>query len=493
MKKNRRLILLLLFLAFALLITSCSAGGLFPVLEPSTGNRDDSQDIDDKTGEQNDDPGEDPQEKEDKTNLVYISAGKLNVRQEASVSSPIITALMKGTAVKILEEKTDESSAVWYLISADTASDQALGWIAGEYTVADRFDLLDETLRTLDFSPQEKVKEYPDNPRVKVKGIYLTIYSASGSRVDRLIDMASRTGINTFVIDVKDDKGYMLFRTEAAEKYSPEANDKATVKDIGTLMKKLKDNDIYAIARIVTFKDPTYIAHNPDKAIVYKDSGKPFTNSDGLIWASPYDRRLWEYDVAVAKEAAEAGFNEIQFDYVRFPASDGGKLDSLLDYRNTTGHSKPRTIQDFLKYAYKELSAKNVYVSADIYGLVGSVADDMALGQYWEAISNVVDYVSPMMYPSHYANGTYGLLVPDAYPYETVYNSARDSVGRNKNIETPAIIRPWIQDFTAPWVKGHIEYGPEQVKAQIRALEENGIDEFMLWNASNRYSEQAVR
>ena len=116
----------------------------------------------------------------------------------------------------------------------------------------------------------------------------------------------------------------------------------------------------------------------------------------------------------------------------------------------------------------------------------------MSLGQYWEAVSNVVDYVCPMMYPSHYANNTYGLPVPDAYPYETVYNSAKDSVARNKNIKTPGTIRPWIQDFTAPWVKGHIKYSDKQVKDQIRALEENGITEYLLWNAGNKYSEGAV-
>ncbi|HCJ57184.1 MAG TPA: hypothetical protein DHV55_07350, partial [Clostridiaceae bacterium] len=301
-----------------------------------------------------------------------------------------------------------------------------------------------------------------------------------------------RTNINAFVIDVKDDKGYMLFPTKAAEKFSPKANEKATVKDIQALMKKLKDNNIYAIARIVSFKDPTYTTQNPDKAIIYKDTGKPFMNKDGLIWASPHDRILWEYNLEVSKEAADAGFNEIQFDYVRFPASDGGKLDKHLDYRNESGESKPGTIQNYLKYAREQLSPKKVYISADVYGLVGSVEDDMSLGQYWEAVSNIVDYICPMMYPSHYANNTYGVPVPDADPYKTVYNSAKDSAIRNKNMTTPAIIRPWIQDFTAPWVKGYIKYGDKQVIEQIKALEENGIDEFLLWNAGNKYSEGAV-
>jgi len=425
-------------------------------------------------------------------NVAYISASKLKVREAAQADGKVLDNLIKGTAVDVIEEKQDESGKAWYKVSYDGTNGGSEGWIMAEYTVKDRAELLSESLRKLDFSPQKKTFEYPGNPRVEVKGIYLTLYSASNDRLDKLIEMTKRTKINTFVIDVKDDNGHMLFPTKAAEKYSPNANKNAPVKDIAALMKKLKDNNIYTIARIVSFKDPTYTKHHPERAIIYRDSGKPFTNSDGLIWASAYDRTLWEYNLEVSKEAAAAGFNEIQFDYVRFPASNGGRLDKSLDYRNTTGESKPQAIQDYLKYAREQLAPMNVYISADIYGLVGSVADDMSLGQYWEAVSNVVDYVSPMMYPSHYANQTYGLSVPDAYPYETVYHSTKDSVARNKNIETPATIRPWIQDFTAPWVPGHIKYTEKQVADQIRALEENGVKEYLLWNAGNRYSEGAV-
>jgi len=425
-------------------------------------------------------------------NVAYISASKLKVREAAAASAKVLDNLIKGTAVDIVEEKKDDAGKSWYKVSYDGATGNMGGWIAAEYTVKDRTELLGETLRKLDFSPQNKTYEYPNNPRVEARGIYLTKYSASNDRLDKLIEMTKRTKINTFVIDVKDDNGHMLFSTKAAEKYSPEANKYVTVKDIAALMKKLKENNIYTVARIVSFKDPTYTKQHTDRAIIYKDSGKPFTNSDGLIWASAYDRILWEYNLEVSKEAAKAGFNEIQFDYVRFPASDGGKLDKALDYRNTKGESKPQAIQDYLKYAREQLAPLNVYISADIYGLVGSVADDMSLGQYWEAVSNMVDYVCPMMYPSHYANATYGLSVPDAYPYETVFNSAKDSAARNKNIETPAVIRPWIQDFTAPWVAGHIKYSDKQVEDQIRALDKNGIKEYLLWNAGNKYSEGAV-
>ncbi|MDD2491816.1 MAG: putative glycoside hydrolase, partial [Bacteroidales bacterium] len=381
----------------------------------------------------------------------------------------------------------------WLKVSfKDEEGKEIIGWINAKNASKDWTGLISEKYQDMDYTSQKKIKEYENNPRVKVRGVYVTIWSASNARIDSLIEMSKRTKINTFVIDVKDDNGYMLFKTKAAEKFSPKANEKATVKDIQALMKKLKDNNIYTIARIVSFKDPTYTSQNPEKAIIYKDTGKPFMNKDGLIWASPHDRTLWEYNLEVSKEAAEVGFNEIQFDYVRFPASDGGKLDKHLDYRNETGESKPGTIQNYLKYAREQLSPKKVYISADVYGLVGSVEDDMSRGQYWEAVSNIVDYISPMMYPSHYANNTYGIPIPDTNPYGTVYHSTKDSVIRNKNMPTPGIIRPWIQDFTAPWVKGYIKYSDKQVIEQIKALEENGVDEYLLWNAGNKYSEGAV-
>ena len=348
-------------------------------------------------------------------------------------------------------------------------------------------ETLPKNWKNLDFSPVEK-KEYPDNKRVKVKGIYVTSSSASlNKKMDELIALTKRTKINAFVIDVKEDDGTLLFKMEAGEKYNPLANRRAPIKDIEKFMKRLKDNNIYTIARIVSFKDPTYAKANPDKAIISKATGKPFTNSDGVIWVSPHDRYLWEYNVAVAKEAAKAGFDEIQFDYVRFPASNGGKLDKELNYRNTKNESKPETIQKYLAYARKELEPLGVYIAADVYGQVGSLPDDMALGQHWESVSNVVDYICPMIYPSHYGRGVYGLPVPDAYPYKTVYHCTQDSINRNANIDTPAMIRPWIQAFTAKWVKGHINYGPKEIELQVQALRDLGIEDYILWSPTNKY------
>lgn len=454
-------------------------------------SKEEGQESQNNEGQNN--PGKEEQEVKEEKNIVYVSASKLNVRAESDPKAKIIGSVMKGSPVKILDKQMGETGEVtWLKIEFNDAENNNEGWISAQYTVDDRMELLGEAYKDLDLTPQEKM-EYPENPRVEVKGVYVTIYSASGKKLDQLIELAKTTNINTFVIDVKDDNGNMLFATKAAEKFSPHANENAPIKDIEAFMKKLKDNNIYTIARIVSFKDPKYAKSNPDRDIVYKSNGKPYTNRDGIIWVSAHDRQLWEYNIEVSKEAAQAGFNEIQFDYVRFPASNGGKLDKHLDYRNELGESKPLTIQRYLKYARENLSPLNVYISADIYGLVGSVADDMGIGQYWEAVSNMVDYVSPMMYPSHYGSGVYGLSVPDANPYKTIDIGARDAVLRNKNIETPAIIRPWIQDFTATWVKGHIKYGPKQIKAQIKALEDNGVKEYLLWNPGNRYSADGLK
>lgn len=433
--------------------------------------------------------------------------GNIRVFKEAKMTPKAEDNLKIGTRVEVLEEKKVEkvkektvkkpdgktevqkTTTVenWEKISYQKNREKRTGWIKSKQLVDTFGATLPKEWKNLNFSPVEK-KNYPENKRREVRGIYVTSSSASlTKRVDDLIALSKRTKINAFVIDVKEDDGTLLFKMEAGAKYNPNANRRSPIKDIDKFMKKLKENNIYTIARVVSFKDPTYAKANPDKAIITKATGKPFTNSDGVIWVSPHDRYLWEYNIAVAKEAALAGFDEIQFDYVRFPASNGGKLDKELDYRNPNKESKPETIQKYLQYARKELEPLGVYIAADVYGQVGSLSDDMALGQHWESVSNVVDYICPMIYPSHYGKGVYGLPVPDAEPYKTVYRSTQDSMNRNANIDTPAMIRPWIQAFTARWVKGYIVYGPEQIELQVKALKDLGINEYILWSPTNKY------
>ncbi|CAH2215167.1 putative glycoside hydrolase [Tepidibacter aestuarii] len=436
------------------------------------------------------------QKKDEKQqNIFYVKPSQLNLRESHSTQSPIIYKLSRFDKVEIIDNNSyvdeNEQQTKWYNVKFINDNDEEkAGWVSSEFLTQDKHDLLSENLKGVDLSNYPKTYEYENNKRQKVKGIYVTINSILGDNLDRLIKLCNESEINAFVVDVKDDFGNMLFKTDASEKFAPKANEKALSKEnMSKLIKKLNDNGIYLVARIVTFKDPIYTEYYPERAIINKETASTFVSKDGLRWASAHDRNLWEYDVSVAKEAAQIGFNEIQFDYVRFPASNGGKLDAKLDYRNSSGDtSKAQTIQSFLKYAKENISSENVYISADIFGLVGSVPNDMGLGQHWEAVSGVVDYVCPMMYPSHYGNTVYGLDVPDAHPYETVFQSAKDSIKRNKNVDNPATIRPWIQDFTASWVKGNIKYNETEVRAQIKALNDNGIDEYILWNAGNKYS-----
>ena len=425
------------------------------------------------------------------TKITPKAEDNLKISTRVEVLEKKTVDIIKNKTVKKADGKNEVQKIAikdnWEKIAYTKNGKRKTGWIKENQLAVTMQETLPKNWKNLDFSPVEK-KEYPDNKRVKVKGIYVTSSSASlNKKMDELIALTKRTKINAFVIDVKEDDGTLLFKMEAGEKYNPLANRRAPIKDIEKFMKKLKENNIYTIARIVSFKDPTYAKANPDKAIISKATGKPFTNSDGVIWVSPHDRYLWEYNVAVAKEAAKAGFDEIQFDYVRFPASNGGKLDKELNYRNTKNESKPETIQKYLAYARKELEPLGVYIAADVYGQVGSLPDDMALGQHWESVSNVVDYICPMIYPSHYGRGVYGLPVPDAYPYKTVYHCTQDSINRNANIDTPAMIRPWIQAFTAKWVKGHINYGPKEIELQVQALRDLGIEDYILWSPTNKY------
>lgn len=437
-------------------------------------------------------------EKKSNTNYEYVRE-KIKLYSDENKKETIGT-LKKGSRVnvftskEIIKKSKDkngneiEKKIIMKKITYKDVNKLKIAWIEDGYLVSTLNEAIDEKFKNLDFSKKEK-KEYKDNKRVKVKGLYVSAHSvAFKNRLDELIELAKKNDINAFVIDVKGDYGELTFpMSEEINKFTKSANKKPIIKDIEAVIKKLKDNDIYAIARIVSFKDTIYAKENPDKLIAYKENGKAFTNSDGLVWVSAYDKNLWEYNITVAKEAAKVGFNEIQFDYVRFPASNGGKLDKVLNYRNVDNMTKAEAIQKYLNYAKKELESYQVYISADIYGQVGSSSDDMALGQFWEAISSEVDYISPMMYPSHYGKGVYGLTVPDANPYKTVYYSTKDSINRNANIDNPAIIRPWIQAFTATWVKGHINYGANEIEEQVKAMKDLDVDEYILWSPTNKY------
>lgn len=392
---------------------------------------------------------------------------------------------------KVYLEKENKNTGV--LTIKDDYYSKGRGYIKSNRVHENILDFIRRKYDGVDYEYEIPNNNYENNKRVKAKGIYLTLNTfIDDSKIDHLIKMTKETEINTFVIDVKNDAGTLLFKSEAAKKYNPSAYKSAYNKDISATLKKLKDNNIYAIARIVTFKSPKYAVENPTKAITYKGTNNVYKNRNGVAWASAFDRDLWDYNIEVAKEAADYGFNEIQFDYVRFPALSRS-IKARLDFKNKLDENKTQAIHNFLKKAYGELSKKEVYVAADIFGWSASSISDEGIGQHWEALVTAVDYSCPMIYPSHYGGGIFGFKVPDAHPYGTVYASTKDAINRNQNVKNAATLRPWIQDFTARWVRGHINYGPNEVKAQIKALEDLGVEEYILWSPGNNYSWEALK
>ncbi len=329
------------------------------------------------------------------------------------------------------------------------------------------------------------IEERLEPPRVAAKGIYLTEYSAGNpAKFQELLELVERTELNAMVINVKNDWGHVVFEADNPTAQGAGAV-QVSIEDVGALMAELDARGIYAIARVVTFKDNVAPRTYPELGIHHVGGGL-WQDYNGVTWLNPYNKQAWDYVVDIAKEAALAGFDEIQFDYVRFPTD--GNLDAIL-YPGKDDRPRERVIADFLAYARKELHPYRVRVSADVFGMVTSVQDDMGIGQKLEEVSASVDILSPMVYPSHYIPGNLGLPNPNAMPYETIYRSMMDARKRweQAGLTGKVRMRPWLQDFS--W--GH-PYGPEEVRAQIQATYDAGYEEWLLWNAANVYTEAAL-
>jgi hypothetical protein len=321
-----------------------------------------------------------------------------------------------------------------------------------------------------------------------VKGIYVSAWKAQGPSLDRLIALLRDTELNAMVIDAKNDTGQVTYDSDVPLANEIGSDDTKPIPDMKTLLQKLKQNDIYTIARIVVFKDPYLSGVRKDMAMRTK-SGAVWRDNKGVAWVDPYHPEVQSYNIALAKEAARLGFDEIQFDYVRFP-ENGKKVDAEVAFRNDNKLSKAELIEQFLRKAKEELP--NVPISADVFGLTPSIEDDMGIGQEWNKLSPTIDVISPMVYPSHYRDGALGIDHPDLQPYATVRRAMQDALRKNARLgqeqKQPAQIRPWLQDFTATWVRNHQTYGTVQVKEQIKAAKELGVDQFLLWNPSCQYT-----
>ncbi|HHU72199.1 MAG TPA: putative glycoside hydrolase, partial [Clostridiales bacterium] len=335
--------------------------------------------------------------------------------------------------------------------------------------------------------PEETLAIIERDP-VKAKGIYVTSAKANSDDFARLVNLADTTEINAMVIDVKGDTGKITYHMDSplAKEINATTNQ---ISDMEGLVKTLKEKDIYLIARIVAFKDP-YVAEQKHEWAIKNKDGSLYRDNNDECWVNPYNHEVWDYLMEVSTKAAEIGFDEIQFDYIRFST---GKGIAEADFGEESEiKSKEDIIIEFTKYAYEKLKPLGVFVSADVYGTIISSSIDAGLvGQNYVEMAKYLDYICPMIYPSHFGEGNYGIEYPDLEPLlivRKVLNASKEKLAQIPEDDHRAIVRPWLQDFTASWIKNYKVYGGEEVRAQIEGVYEAGYDEWILWNASTNYS-----
>ena len=372
------------------------------------------------------------------------------------------------------------------------------GYIYGKYLVfskeeaekrykAEQYDKVHKAIKNTfgggeafgcDFYPTERVI-FPNNKMPEAcYSLYLNISPSVIGNIEKYIDFAKQTKINTFVIDIKDNEcpGY---KAESMAKYSPTnhryagKNKEAMYKNA---VKRLHEEGFYVVGRITCFKDSHLVKDHPEVAITEKATGKPFKHNKAY-WPSPYNRKVWQFNVELAKEAVRKfGFNEINFDYVRFP-DRMTKIENIIDYHNLYGESKVQAIQRFVQYACDEIHAVGAYVSIDVFGEAANPGYTTAYGQYWPAISNICDAICGMPYPDHFSNGYYGIKKPWNHPYEILKAWGERVQGRQAVTPTPAAVRTWVQAYP---VMRHVDrnglrYDAEDVEKEIRGLYDAGL------------------
>lgn len=368
----------------------------------------------------------------------------------------------------------------WYL--AGSEEDAVANYDDGDYAIhAGREDRYGGGgAANLDYYPREKGpgegKEMPEECRT----LYVVNWRLGD--LDSYLEIANNSDINAFVVDIADG-GSIGYASDVMREYCPSAAAAAnnTLEDYQAAIRKIKDAGYYVIGRITTFNDTYFVKDHPEYAITDTE-GNPL-KLNGEYWPTPYNRAAWQYKVDLAAEAVELmDFDEIQFDYVRFPDLTWKYEEAgTIDFHDAYGETKAQAIQRFLMYAADILHDKGVYVSADVFG-ESAYNYVTAYGQYWPAISNVVDAISGMPYPDHFsASGDYR---PWEHPYDTLFNWGQCAVARQSETATPAVIRTWIQAYNAIR-EPYNTYGPDEISAQIRALRDSGCTGgFMTWNGS---------
>lgn len=320
---------------------------------------------------------------------------------------------------------------------------------------------------------------------MRPKALYLSFYGI-GSRVlrNRALDLIDQTELNALVVDVKGDRGMIPYKSKVALSAEIGGQRVITVRDIKEQMDRLRSRGVYLIARIVVFKDDLLATSHPQWAIKGPD-GKVWQDREHLSWVDPFHREVWNYNLDIAEEAATLGFDEIQFDYVRFPDTVG-----LVFSQPNTEANRVQAITGFLTAARQRLAPYNVFVAADIFGYVSWNTNDTFIGQKLESLAPQLDYLSPMMYPSGFQFGIPGYRDPVANSYELINLTLKRAADRT-GLPT-ARFRPWLQSFK-DYAFDRRHFGAEDIRRQIDAAEKFGSGGWMLWNPQNNYSKAGLK
>jgi hypothetical protein len=355
--------------------------------------------------------------------------------------------------------------------------------------------------RDIEARPATSIVSHLETPE-PLKAIYMTSWIAgTPSLRERVLRLVRETEVNAIVIDVKDDTGRITFAVEDPALLAVGSAERR-IRDLRELIARLHEEQVYVIARVAVFQDPYLAAARPELAVKGKD-GSIWRDRKGLSWLDAGSREVWEYVVAIGKEAHAAGFDEINFDYVRFPSD--GKISETV-YPLSEGRERREVMREFFAYITKAFQALDIPISADVFGQITTDDNDLGIGQYLEDVLPYFDYISPMVYPSHYADGFIGLPHPAAEPYEVVRYSMDRAVERARRLEefgpiatttkpTIAIedcklcqkLRPWLQDFDLG-----ADYTAEMVRAQIKATNDAGLSSWLLWDPGNHYTRGAL-
>jgi len=331
-----------------------------------------------------------------------------------------------------------------------------------------------------------------DNSQVDpVKALYVNAWAFGSPKLAHLVRLADSTEINAFVVDVKDDTGCLLYPSEVKVAQDIGATKCVRTKDVQSRLDTLRAHDIYAIARIVVAKDPLLAERKPQWSVQNRDGSGLWRDRIDIAWVDAYNDSIWIYAAQLAEEAVRLGFSEVQFDYVRFPDEPKEALAQAIFAARKPGETQREGVQAGIGILTQRLQPLGVPITFDIFGLTSSATGDLGIGQVWEDFVSVADVVLPMVYPSHYYKGSYGLAWPNGEPYRVVRNALSEALERSRPLVRAATIRPYLQAFTLGRRKPR--YTPHEIREQIRAAEELGINTWVLWNPRSVYQRDSLR